>query len=68
MRIVIHEISTFEFTRDVEELATELKLSVEELTTLSDEELWDKINNTWPICESIWRNVAVEEQEITIHR
>ena len=68
MRIVIHEISTYEFTRDVEELAAELKLSVEEMTNLSDEELWDKINNTWPFCESIWRNVAVEEQEVTIHR
>lgn len=68
MRIVIQEVATYEFTRDVDELATEMKLSVEEMNNLSDEELWDTINNTWPICESIWRNVAVEEQEITIHR
>ena len=68
MRIVIHEVSTYEFTRDLDVLSEEMGLSVEQIANLSDEELWDKINNTWPMCEGVWRNVSVEEQDVKIHR
>lgn len=68
MRIVIHEVSTYVFTRDLDVLSDEMGLSIEQIAELSDEELWDKINNTWPMCEGVWRNVSVEEQEVKIYR
>lgn len=68
MRIIINDVVTYTFDFEATQLARELHITLSKLEALSDDELWDQVANTWPLCERIWRDSDVTERTVAISR